>query len=71
VQGEHALQGNPIICLAMQFWHAEIDALPEVFFFNKRMFNEYLCLNKTVESVEGQETTFPLMLPQTVAASPG
>jgi hypothetical protein len=50
VHGVHALQGDPIICLAVQFWPDAHDALPEVFFFHKRVFDEYLCLSHTVES---------------------
>jgi hypothetical protein len=34
----------------VQFWPEEQDALPEVFFFEKRVFDEYLCLSQTVES---------------------
>jgi hypothetical protein len=50
VHGEHALHGDPVLCLAVQFWPEAQDALPEVFFFDKRVFDEYLCLSHTVES---------------------
>ena len=50
VHGQHTAHGDPVICLAVQFWPEEQDALPEVFFFDKRMFDEYLCLSHTVES---------------------
>jgi hypothetical protein len=49
VHGEHTLQGDPLICLAVQFWPDEQDALPEVCFFDKRVCDEYLCLSQTVE----------------------
>jgi len=50
VHGHHTAHGDPVICLAVQFWPEEQDALPEVFFFDKRIFDEYLCLSQTVES---------------------
>jgi hypothetical protein len=50
VHGEHALYGDPVLCLAVQFWPEAQDTLPEVFFFAKRVFDEYLCLSQTVES---------------------
>ena len=50
VHGHHTTQGDPLIYLAVQFWPAEQGALPEVFFFDKRLFDEYLCLSQTVES---------------------
>jgi hypothetical protein len=50
VHGQHSTQGDPVICLAVQFWPEEQDALPEVFFFEKRVFDEHLCLSQTVES---------------------
>ena len=48
VHGQHTAYGDPVICLAVQFWPEEQDALPEVFFFDKRVFDEYLCLSQTV-----------------------
>ena len=50
VHGQHTAHGDPIICLAVQFWPAEHDALPEVCFFDKRVVDEYLCLSQTVAS---------------------
>jgi len=50
VHGQHTTQGDPIICLAVQFWPEERDALPEVFFFDKRVYDEHLCPSQTVES---------------------
>ena len=50
VHGQHTAHGDPVICLAVQFWPEEQDALPEVFFFDKRVVDEYLCLSQTVES---------------------
>jgi hypothetical protein len=50
VHGQHTAQGDPVICLAVQFWPEEQDTLPEVFFFDKRVFDEHLCLNQTVDS---------------------
>jgi hypothetical protein len=50
VHGEHALQGDPNICLVVQLWLEEHDRLPEVFFFPKHVFDEYLCLSHTVAS---------------------
>ena len=50
VQGEHTLQGEPIICLAVQFWPEKKGDVPSVIFATKRVFTEYLCLSKTVES---------------------
>jgi hypothetical protein len=49
VHGQHTAQGDPVICLVVQFWPEERDALPEVFFVDKGVFNEYLCLSHTVE----------------------
>jgi hypothetical protein len=50
VHGEHTAEGDPILCLAVQFWPEAQDALPEVCFFDKQVFDEYLCLSHTVES---------------------
>ena len=50
VHGVHVLQGDPSICLVVQFWPEAQDALPEVFFLHKWIFDEYLCLSHTVES---------------------
>ncbi len=50
MHGQHTAHGDPVICLAVQFWPEEQDALPEVFFFDKRVVDEYLCLSQTVES---------------------
>jgi hypothetical protein len=50
VHSVHALQGDPSICLVVQFWPEVQDALPEVFFLHKWIFDEYLCLSHTVES---------------------
>jgi hypothetical protein len=50
VHRQHTAQGDPIICLAVQFWPEGQNALPEVFFFDKRVFDEYLCLSHTVAS---------------------
>jgi hypothetical protein len=49
VQGEYTLQGAPIICLAVQFWPEKKGAIPSVIFTTKQVFNEQLCLSKTVE----------------------
>ena len=46
----HAPSGDPVLCLAVQFWPEAQDALPAVCFFDKRVFAEYLCLSHTVES---------------------
>ena len=50
VHEQHSAQGDLVICLVVQFWPEEQDVLPEVFFFEKRVFDEYLCLSQTVES---------------------
>jgi hypothetical protein len=50
VHGQHTAPGDPVICLAVQFWPQEPHALPTVFFFDKRVFDEYLCLSQTVAS---------------------
>ena len=50
VHGEHTAHRDPLICLAVQFCPEEQDGLPEVFFFDKRVFDEYLCLSHTVKS---------------------
>ena len=49
VQGEYTLQGEPIICLAVQFWPEKKGAIPSVIFTTKQVFNEHLCLSHTVE----------------------
>src|SRR4030095_10319294 len=41
VHGQHSAQGDPVICLVVQFWPEEQEALPEVFFFEKRVLDEY------------------------------
>jgi hypothetical protein len=48
VQGERTIQGEPIICLAVQFWPDKKGAIPNVIFATKQVFNEYLCLSRTV-----------------------
>ena len=48
VQGEHTLQGEPVICLAVQFWPDKKGALPNVIFTTKQVFNQHLCLSTTV-----------------------
>ena len=48
VQGEYALQGGPVICLAVQFWPEKKGAVPSVLFVTKQVFNEHLCLSETV-----------------------
>lgn len=50
VQGEHTLQGEPVMCLAVQFWPTKEGDVPSVIFVTKRVFTEYLCLSNTVES---------------------
>ena len=50
VHGQHTTHGDPVICLAVQFWPEQQDAMPAVCFFDKRVFDEYLCLSHTVES---------------------
>jgi hypothetical protein len=49
VQGEYALQGEPILCLAVQFWPAKKGAIPSVIFTTKQVFNAHLCLSHTAE----------------------
>jgi len=49
VQGEHSLQGEPVICLAVQFWPEKKGAVPSVIFATKQVFTEHLCLSHTVE----------------------
>ena len=49
VQGEHVLQGEPPVCLAVQFWPDKIGDVPNVIFVTKQVFNEHLCLSHTVE----------------------
>jgi hypothetical protein len=47
VQGEHMLQGEPVICLAVQFWPEKKGDFPSVVFVTKRVFTEHLCLSTT------------------------
>ena len=49
VQGEHTLQGPPILCLAVQLWPEQHGGVPSLIFVPKPMFNEHLCLSHTVE----------------------
>jgi hypothetical protein len=49
IQGEHTLQGEPPMCLAVQFWPEKKGDVPSVIFVTKRVFTEYLCLSKIVE----------------------
>ena len=49
VQGEYTLQGEPIICLAVQFWPEKKGAIPSVIFTTKQNFHQDLCLSQTVE----------------------
>jgi len=51
VHGQYTASGEPVICLAVQFWPEEQDTLPEVFFFDRRVLDEYLCLSQTVEVI--------------------
>src|SRR5207249_1940792 len=48
VQGEHPLQGEPFLCLAVQLWPEKQGDVPSVIFVPKRTFNEYLCLSHSV-----------------------
>jgi len=49
VQGEHTLQGPPILCLVVQVWPAKHGDVPNVLFVPKPLFNKYLCLRHTAE----------------------
>jgi hypothetical protein len=49
VQGEYTLQGEPVMCLAVQFWPEKKGAIPSVIFTTKQVFNEHLCLSHAVE----------------------
>jgi hypothetical protein len=49
VQGEYTVQGQPILCLAVQFWPEQKGDVPNVIFATKQVFNEHLCLSQTVE----------------------
>ena len=49
VQGEHTLQGEPVLCLAVQFWPEKKGAIPSVIFTTKQVFNAHLCLSHTAE----------------------
>jgi hypothetical protein len=48
VQGEYTLQGEPILCLAVQLWPEKKGAIPSVIFLTKQVFNAHLCLSQTV-----------------------
>ena len=49
VQGEHTLQGPPILCLAVQLWPKKHGDVPNVIVVPKSTFNEHLCLSHTGE----------------------
>ena len=49
VQGEYTLQGEPIICLAVQFWPEKKGGIPSVIFTTKQDFHQDLCLSTVVE----------------------
>jgi hypothetical protein len=49
VQGEYTLQGEPILCLAVQFWPEKKGAIPSVIFTTKQNFHQNLCLSNVVE----------------------
>lgn len=49
VQGEHTLDGEPILCLVVQLWPEQPGDVPTVIFVPKEAFNAHLCLSHTVE----------------------
>jgi hypothetical protein len=49
VHGEDIPHGEPVFRLAVQFWPEQEDAFPRVLFFDKQVFNAYLCLSHIVE----------------------
>jgi hypothetical protein len=49
VQGEYTLDGEPIVCLAVQVWPEQPADLPTILFVPKGIFTEHLCLSHTVE----------------------
>jgi hypothetical protein len=49
VQGEHTLDGDPILCLVVQLWPEQPGDVPTVIFVPKAAFNAHLCLSHTVE----------------------
>lgn len=49
VQGEYTLQGEPVLCLAVQFWPQKKGAIPSVIFTTKQDFHQDLCLSNVVE----------------------
>jgi hypothetical protein len=55
VQGEYTLDGDSILCLAVQLWPEKPGDLPTVIFVPKPIFNEYLCLSHTVGSTPPSE----------------
>jgi hypothetical protein len=55
VQGEHTLQGAPVLCLVVQLWPEKHDDVPNVIFVPKPTFNAYLCLSHTVEKAPPYE----------------
>ena len=50
VQGEHTLQGPPILCLVVQLWPEKHGDVLNVIFVPKPTFNTYLCLSHPVEA---------------------
>ena len=55
VQGEHTLDGEPILCLVVQLWPEKHGDVPNVIFVPKPTFNAYLCLSHTVEEAPPYE----------------
>jgi hypothetical protein len=55
VQGEHTLQGAPVLCLVVQLWPEKHGDVPNVIFVPKPTFNAYLCLSHTVEGAPPYE----------------
>src|SRR4030095_16398378 len=49
VQGEHTLQGPPILCLVVQVWPAKHGDVPHVLFVPNPLCIEYLGLRHTAE----------------------
>jgi hypothetical protein len=39
VQGEHTLQGEPVLCLAVQFWPEKTGEVPNVIFATQQVFH--------------------------------
>ncbi len=50
VQGAYTLDGDPSLCLAVQWWPEPPGDLPTMIFVPTPTFTEYLCLSHTVES---------------------